>query len=320
MRQIPSLRFNVRLSLSVSRLKQQVFCLVAAAAVLALVGCSNSGTAATPVTPVVPVQPVLPVGGYPGAAFTVRVQSGSAAVVGASVQLYVAGTTGNGSAATALLSPAPTTSSAGTVSIAAGYSCPSASSSVYLVASGGSIGGAGTSNSGLALLSAIGPCSSIASAAAVTINEVTTVAGMYALLPFYNGGQIGASATNQVGLANAFLSASDLANVATGSATGTTLAANGVSAAARINSAANALNACVVRSSQCGALNGLSTSLPGSTLEAVANLVRFPGKNPAGVFAQAQLSTAFSPALSSAPGDWTMFVTYSGGGLDSTLR
>jgi streptogramin lyase len=287
---------------------------------MSLAGCGQGNFTAdspAPVTPVSPpVTPVPPP--YSGPTFSVRVLSGVTPVVGSMVQLYAAGSGGNGSAATALLSAAVATDTTGTAAVPADYTCPSASTSVYVEATGGALPGSSSSNTNLALVAAIGPCSSVSPSTRIVVNEVTTVAAIYALSPFYSNGQIGASATNQTGLANAFLSSGDLANIATGSAAGTTLAANGVSVAARVNSIANALNACLALATQCGALYGQAPSgTPSSTLDAVGDLARYPGKNPAGIYQASLQSSVFSPTLSSAPLDWTMFVTYSGGGLST---
>ncbi len=46
------------------------------------------------------------------------------------------------------------------------------------------------------------------------------------------------------------------------------------------------------------------------------NLVRNPATNVAAVFALASASSAYSPALAAAPSDWTLFVQYTGGGMN----
>src|ERR1700693_5105122 len=65
------------------------------------------------------------------------VHGGQQPVSGASIQLYAAGATGYGSAATALLTTTVTSGAGGSFTITGDYDCPSASSQVYLVASGG---------------------------------------------------------------------------------------------------------------------------------------------------------------------------------------
>ena len=131
-------------------------------------------------------------------------------VVGASVQLYAAGNSGNGSAPTPLLTTALTTAADGSFSVPAGYTCPSAQTPVYLLSKGGQPASAASPNSSLWLMTALGPCGSIASGSSFVVNEVTTAASVWALASFMSGGgNVGASCTNTTGLDNAFLTANE---------------------------------------------------------------------------------------------------------------
>jgi streptogramin lyase len=258
---------------------------------------------------------------YTGAGFNLSALSGTKAIAGASVQIYAAGSTGNGSTPTALLASAATTDANGKVAIPAKYNCPAANAPVYAVSRGGNVGSAPGANANAVLMSAIGTCGSITSATNVVVNEVTTVAAMYALSQFYApGGAIGASSTNLVGLTNAFATAASLADSSKGTAPGVTLPANATSPAARINSVANILNVCVASSSACGTLYSATTvtTAPANTLDALLNLVRNPGANTATLYGQSLLSTAYAPALTVQPSDFTMFLTLSGGGMNNT--
>src|ERR1700761_8765851 len=69
-----------------------------------------------------------------------KVHGGQQAVVGAQIQLYVAGNAGNGSAASPLLNAAVSTDSNGEFSITGDYTCPSSTSQVYIVATQGNPG------------------------------------------------------------------------------------------------------------------------------------------------------------------------------------
>ena len=69
-----------------------------------------------------------------------NVHGGQQPVTGSSVQLYAAGTTGYGSAATALLSSPVVTDASGSFTITGGYTCPSPTSQLYIVARGGNPG------------------------------------------------------------------------------------------------------------------------------------------------------------------------------------
>ena len=113
-------------------------------------------------------------GAVTGPSLTGVVQSGAQPVVGAAVSLYAAGTTGYGSASIALPAPgqasSATTDANGVFTLPAGYTCPSGSSQVYLVAVGGKVG-ANASNPNLSMMTALGTCSNLGSAS-VFINEV----------------------------------------------------------------------------------------------------------------------------------------------------
>src|SRR5215469_5140044 len=69
-----------------------------------------------------------------------RVHGGQQAVVSAHIQLYVAGTSGNGSASAPVSNTAVLSGQDGTFSITGDYSCPSSTAQVYLVATQGNPG------------------------------------------------------------------------------------------------------------------------------------------------------------------------------------
>jgi sugar lactone lactonase YvrE len=312
-----------------------LFALSVAAAVLA--GCGSSMTTlrstggsggtsepnnckSTNVTS--PAQPV-PTKNYAMAALVGFVRAGPLPAVGASVQLYAAGTSGNGSAPTALLSSPLTSNANGVFSIAGGVVCPYSNSVLYVVSRGGSAGPTGTANAASVLASVLGTCSSLSGGQSIIVDEATTVATAWAMAPFLAAGaQIGASSTNSSGIALAAATATNLVNIATGKSPGANFPANGSAPTARINALADALNACVVSagpsSSACTQLFAAATSdsTPANTLDAAMNIARSPGANVAAIFSLQSGSSSYSPALSSAPGDWSLFATYSGGGMN----
>lgn len=63
-------------------------------------------------------------GGYQGSAFSGKALVGQQPLIGASVELYAAGTSGNGANGVGLLLNALITDSTGTFSVPAGYDCP----------------------------------------------------------------------------------------------------------------------------------------------------------------------------------------------------
>jgi hypothetical protein len=263
--------------------------------------------------------------GYEGQGFTGKALVGQLPLIGASVQLYSTGASGNGSSGNALLSNALITDGTGSFSVSAGYECPSADSQIYLVARGGKPGSAASAdNDAIALFTALGACNELASATPVVINEVTTAAAVYALGQFLSaGGNLGASSTNSVGLKNAVATAQALANISTGSSPGPTFAANGSSPAPKIDTLANLLNSCTSSTAGGSACSGLFSATttpnetPENTLDAALNLVRNPAENVAAVYALASSSSAFAPALAKQPSDWTLFINYTGGGMNS---
>ncbi len=191
--------------------------------------------------------------GPPVAAVTLSgmVHGGNQPVVGATIQLYSVGLTGYGSAATPLLTKVVTTGANGSFSISGDYSC-SSGTYVYLTATGGNPGLGGTTNGGsaatpnnasAAMMAALGDCGKLTSGTSIWMNEVTTVAAVWALQQFIGivpgttlaaqpgtaagvtpavtpAFSIGTSATNAQGLANAFEVAGVLASTTTGSSPG----------------------------------------------------------------------------------------------------
>jgi hypothetical protein len=250
--------------------------------------------------------------------------AGSQLVSGATVQLYAAGTSGYGSAGTALLANSVTTNSSGGFTVPVGYTCASSSTQVYLVARGGVIVGNGsTNNSALAMMATLGSCGGITASTAVVVNEVTTVASVAALAAFYSsGGSVGASSTNSAGLANAFGTAAQLANMTTGASPGASLPAGLSVPSAKINTLASILSSCTGSNggSSCSALMTAATvnggTAPTNTLDAVYNILRNPANNVSALDALLPATPAFSPVTKSAAPDWTLAVTWSGGGMD----
>jgi hypothetical protein len=286
-------------------------CFVIAAA---LFGC-GSGTQLE----IAPPPP--PVTTYSGATFSGKALAGTTPIVGATVQLYAAGITGNGSAPTSLGS-ALTTDSNGAFTVPAGYTCTTAASQLYVVVRGGSVATA-SNNSAITLATAIGACNGVTASSQFVINEVTTAAAAWSLSQFLApGANLGSSATNAQGLANAQATLANLANLTAGTSPGAAFPATGTSPAPRINSVANLLHTCTAATSStaCSSLFTATTApgatAPGNTLDAALSLVRNPGNNIAQLYTLSAATSAFTPALGAAPRDWTLFINYSGGGMN----
>jgi hypothetical protein len=261
---------------------------------------------------------VVTTGTVAGTSFTGTVQATGLPVIGASVQLYEAGTSGNGTLSNAALATALTTDASGNFTVPSSFSCIAANTALFLVAKGGKVSSTGTVNSSLWLAAALPPCGSLTAATNFTVNELTTVATAEALAQFYSaGGNIGATASNTLGLDNAIGSEAQLANIFTGVSPGASVPANVAVSSAKLNSLANVLAACAVSSTACTPLFSAATVnsvVPSNTLDAAFAIARNPGTHVAAVYALST-GTTFTPVLSAAPPDWLMFITITGGGL-----
>ena len=258
-----------------------------------------------------------------------RVQSGpnTVPISGAKLTLYAAGSGGYASGAALLTS---TTSDSGGSFTFGSYTCPKGNPQTYITAVGGNAG-AGT-NSAIGLLALSGPCNALTASTTVAINELTTVAGAWALAQFTdNTGQvIGTSSTNATGLTNAIdLAQTDLADTSSGDPAGfwannfvTDASCTGGSPPTncggleRLDTLANILAACVnstgPSSTACVTLFNNAGSAT-TTLAAAHAIVTNPTGNVASLFGvQGSPSGApFQPDLTSAPSDWTLGLEFS---------
>jgi hypothetical protein len=276
--------------------------------------------------------------GGSGALLQGRVHGGQQPVVGAQIQLYAAGASGYGSTATPLIpvgsyarggapgcvsgggvtcSANVLTDANGSFTITGDYNCPSANAQVYLVASGGNPGLApGTQNNKLVMMAALGACGRLSSSTTIYIDEVTTAAAAWALAPFLQSAtNLGTSATNATGLANAMLNAQLIADTSTGLAPGPSLPAGNTIETKKVYALANSLASCVNSdgTSGCSALLSAATpsgsSAPADTLQAALNIVSNPGQNVAAVFNAAGSTPVFANTLTQSPNDWTLSMT-----------
>lgn len=261
------------------------------------------------------------------------VMSGAVPVKGAEVQVYAAGQSKQsdyGSNGTALLAQAVTTDDAhGAFNVT--FNCPAAPGDlIYLVATGGDSGNGPNSN--IALMTTLGSCNNTAQwVSSITVNEVTTVASAYSLAQFMTTApNVGAPTTNYQGLSNSFATVGNLVDLTLGQARDHTpayptnfagdsnIVNNSTVPQARINTLANALNACTSNSSGCSGLfsaTKIGSAEPADTLKAILNIAQNPGKNVSGVYTVASSSAAYTPSFAGAPNDWTLALTFTGGGL-----
>jgi sugar lactone lactonase YvrE len=271
-----------------------------------------------------PNQPVL----APGVALQGKVHGGQQPISGADVYLYQVGTGGYGGASTSLLvSPGYVTTDAnGNFSITNDYTCP-ANAQVYLFATGGN-SGSGT-NSAIGLLAGLGACSSLTSTTGIWVDEVSTIATAYALAGYAKDAKdisSSGSALALAGVENAFDTITNLETLGTGVALAMTPGGNGTAPQAEIDTLANILAACINSSSasstNCTTLlgdalpNGTSGTAPTETATAAINIAHNPWANISALYGLQTASAPFQPMLSAAPNDFTVAISYSGGGLD----
>jgi hypothetical protein len=281
-----------------------------------------------------------------------KVFGGQQPVTAAFIQLYAAGTTGDGSPATPLLASEVTTSDgsgnstnanansgnsfnalpAGAFNITGDYTCPSASTPVYLVATGGNPGlGAGLTNPNLALMAALGPCGNLTASTYITLNELTTVASTASLGSFTTGyASVGSATTDFAALNTAFANVNQLVNIATGTAPGPSLPAGSQAPVATINTLAGILAACVNSAggsagspTACGqlftAVTAPGSTPPANTIAAALNLIAYPTQNLAATFSLLSPTAPFQPTLASAPPSWTIDLAPTGSSAPATV-
>jgi streptogramin lyase len=268
------------------------------------------------------------------------VHGGQQPVTAAKVYLYAAGSTGYGSAATSLLNTSVSgvstddngsgyviTNSNGSFAIPDGWSCSNGTDQVYILALEGNPGLAhNTNNTALALMAALGTCDSIVSTYPyIVIDQVTTVASVWALQQFMvDATHIGTSDTNATGLLNAFAQVPNIVNIATGQALAKTPAGNGTVPQSKVDTLADILAPCVNStsgaSSACSSLFSAATpsgkTQAADTIAAAIYIAQNPGNKVSTLFGMSMANALFQPQLGSAPNDWMLSVTLTGGGLN----
>jgi streptogramin lyase len=272
-----------------------------------------------------------------GNAFQGTVFGGSQPILGTRIQLYAASTNGYGQpytaypvGSTSLLTSTVTTGSTGGFSIGGGiFTCPAGNPDVYIVATGGNPGLSSGDNANIALMAALGPCQSLGSNTHIKINELTTVASVWALSPFMKGvAAIGTSAGNVTGLSNAFVTVNKLVDTSVGNLPGPALSPGATLPVQKMNLIADILANCVNSpggvstdtSTPCGALFSAATVngvAPTDTITAALNLAQNPDTPIATVSGMVPPSAPFQPVLNPAPSDLGLIITYAGGALST---
>ena len=234
------------------------------------------------------------------------VHGGLQPVIGSTIQMFDA-TAG----AQALISASVLTDGNGSFSITGLYTCPQASDQVYLVATGGNPGGG--VNSSLVLMTALGNCGDLTAATNVNVNEVTTVATIYAYASYFDP-----TVSNGAG----YITNADAPSYATflrlvDPASGAALTTADPSSPNKLNSLANTVATCVNAVTSAGvtqpcvdlvtlAAPPYGTTVPQDDAVAIFLIATNPGYNPTSVFNDAAPNPPFQPMLMTAPADWTI--------------
>ena len=217
----------------------------------------------------------------------------------------------------------------GNFSLSGEYTC-TAGQQVYLYAIGGDPG-AGL-NSAAGLMAVLGNCPGgdfSATVPFVSINEVSTVAAAYAFAGYaVDATHVASSGTPLAlnGIANAFANAFNLADLGSGTALAATPAGNGTVPQATIDTLANILAACInstgPSSPPCSILFANTVSLSGviptDTATAALNIAHNPAANVSALFNIISTTPPFGSALSIQPTDFTLALTFTGGGIAAT--
>jgi streptogramin lyase len=266
-----------------------------------------------------------------------RTQGGLQPVGNAHIYLFAANNIGYRAPSISLIkpsSPAAATDSRGTYILAnangsfslnhTNYAC-SPGQLLYILSTTGNPGLSGESNNdAISLIFVLGPCPADGDVGEITpfidINEVSTVAGIYALAGFMSDithVSSGPTSASQQGLANAFAAVNNLIDVTASQALSQNLQGNGVIPQTKINALANVIVPCVNStgtSAPCAALfnnardsNGFA---PTDTATAVLNIAHNPGASVAALFALIGGAPIYQPTLTTAPNDWTLALTF----------
>jgi hypothetical protein len=260
-----------------------------------LLGCANGGSGLTSPAPTA----VAHLSG--------KVYGGQQPVSNSQIYLYAAGTATGGSRSM-LNGPGYVLSQAdGSFDITGDFNCDTGDQ-VYVLALGGDAG-FGT-NGAIGLMSAIGPCGSLNSNTYIAVNEVTTVASVYALSKFITSPtSVGANPVGSNAVAAAFANTKAMVNIADGTVPPMVLG-SGIVPQTTIDSLANSIAACVNEAaggSSCASLfSYTNTPADSNTVQALINIANSPAVNAANIFHLAGAKPPFFPILSSAPASWAI--------------
>jgi hypothetical protein len=153
----------------------------------------------------------------------------------------------------------------------------------------------------------VGLCGNLTSSSYLIVNEVTTVAAVYAVAPYMSSSQaVGSTNSDGANLVNAFNLATELVNTSTGTAPGTNVPAGEVVPVAQINTIANILATCINSpggtsgdGSMCGTFFSLTTPAgatpPTDAVTALLNLAKNPTLHTSALYLLPLPTSPFQP-------------------------
>jgi HYDIN/CFA65/VesB-like, Ig-like domain len=283
-------------------------------------------------------------------------------ISGAQVTAWAIGTTGYSQGATPLA--CVTTDANGNFAfgsspgcggtLSTGFLCSDNGEQIYLIAAGGTASGQPVPNPQIALLTALGPCGIASASNAVVINELSTIASVYALAQFISPAApyaIGAPSSNAAGLSHAVGTITNLIDPAHGVMPGPNLPLGSILPTDKIDTLAATLAACVESSGtqtgspspcnelMCDAFHGAiynsvddtcalptGATPPTDTLGATIAIATHPGAvNVADLCTLASAeATRFASTIACnstsappSPTDWTLALNFTGGGINN---
>jgi streptogramin lyase len=280
--------------------------------------------------------------GLADATLTGSVATGSTPIVGAHMYLYAASVGPSGTGSNSLLSATqtgfsdPATGTAyvvsdgqGNFSMTGDYLCTSGQQ-LYIYALGGTAGTQSIANAGL--MTVLGNCPTTGTTVVTKVNEVSTIAAAYALAGYATDAvHVSSSGTALAvtGIANAFANAANLVKPSTGVALTATPAGNGTVPQTQIDALANILSVCVnpgtvanpYSASNCSLLlgdarsNGTAGTQATDTATVAIYIAHNPGSSLNSDIYNLANASPYTPTLSRQPNDYTVAISYSGGGL-----
>ena len=238
-------------------------------------------------------------------------------VRGAAITLFAASREA-GEASVSLLSSPVLSDENGKFDISEHYVCPSASAQVYLVAEDPAPASeSGSSGSGVTLMAALGACSDVGRHTNVPVDELTTVASVYALAPFMTS-STSVSAGNGEGQSaeDAFSMAAALSGVLEEVSTRPSSAGDEPEPIKKLITLADVVSVCssanggAAKGSPCESLisyaQAPNSGAAKNTVDALLSVFTHPGRNVVPIYALSPANASYKPSLQAAPADWSL--------------